>query len=875
MLITLLAFAFALKISHCVSLICIVVGICTVAFGTKCKKICVLFTLVTIFFVISTCIAILFLSNLHNIPAIAIMNMCTYTGFALQLFQYRLHTVPLIWVCCLASYLSDVVHTISTYYKYVFYMSCYTIKQQFGYRYLVALCLCTWMGITSSCGIGILLVFALVCFRKRVTKSLVLKCAFTIPYISMPLGEQTIKQTVTYDTNPAVLKPRTTVKRQRSVGKENACQGDNIPPSKRGRKNKNIVDEHRCGSCTVWLQTGSNEKLLKFHNINKGRARHPGDKSVQFSMFLSCNGVHNILLRPDSCLCEGCYRDCMRGEGKPRWVSLSKHLICNHCFVCCQGNKDCSCESISEWGPTQYFHDDSEYERWLDYFRCKNKVEHDKKKHNICKAHYAHMKKVISSRVCKICECDSNSECEWVLGKTLLDELGEAAVDVASHDWVCDKCFNVVVYPKISRNTTHKFATAREGALDYTLKILAEDGACLAKSIMDKYIELLNAEYDLSDIPDTECLNYKTLLKINIEAKGYMCYWQSKKLGLMYYNPEIVKDEKCLELVYKLLNRKDTSATLPDTDRIRNMVKRQAALFPGSSKFDYRTLFEEGKESILDKYFDKELMDTIDSITTSDWSIRSSKPSETHTHDRKLKCMMISAIMANNMDPRKCFLQTLVGLACYAQGLRDKGMQLLNCFGVTSSIFHIRQHGSFWAKVRSIIKELNPISFWRVTFDNLDFRIKFAKKLSSGSHLKRMLHLLTSQVSFRRNSSEQFNDTKQTLSVKELKEDHFLLNNDNTEWKKFCDSTYKINDSERHEETEQPLLTKLEKHMQHWTPEGSDKVVYATVTEAHSGSIDNVSSYLYKLMKDLHIGDSDYPKYALVGGDQQTYVIKK
>ena len=58
--------------------------------------------------------------------------------------------------------------------------------------------------------------------------------------------------------------------------------------------------------------------------------------------------------------------------------------------------------------------------------------------------------------------------------------------------------------------------------------------------------------------------------------------------------------------------------------------------------------------------------------------------------------------------------------------------------------------------------------------------------------------------------------------------------------------------------------------MQHWTPEGSDKVVYATVTEAHSGSIDDVSSYLYKLMKDLHIGDSDYPKYALVGGDQQT-----
>ena len=99
-------------------------------------------------------------------------------------------------------------------------------------------------------------------------------------------------------------------------------------------------------------------------------------------------------------------------------------------------------------------------------------------------------------------------------------------------------------------------------------------------------------------------------------------------------------------------------------------------------------------------------MDVIDSITTSDWSKHSKKTSETRAHDRKLKCMMICAIMVNNMDPRKCFLQTLIGLACYAQGLRDKGMKLLNSFGVTSSIFHIRQHGSFWAKAWLVIKEL-------------------------------------------------------------------------------------------------------------------------------------------------------------------------
>ena len=91
--------------------------------------------------------------------------------------------------------------------------------------------------------------------------------------------------------------------------------------------------------------------------------------------------------------------------------------------------------------------------------------------------------------------------------------------------------------------------------------------------------------------------------------------------------------------------------------------------------------------------------------------------------------MMICAIMANMMDTRSCFLQILVGLACYSQGLRDKGMKILNAFGITSSISHIREHGSWWARIRKAINEINVKSFWRVTFDNLDFRMKFAKKI--------------------------------------------------------------------------------------------------------------------------------------------------
>ena len=127
----------------------------------------------------------------------------------------------------------------------------------------------------------------------------------------------------------------------------------------------------------------------------------------------------------------------------------------------------------------------------------------------------------------------------------------------------------MAVYPNNSGCKSHKFASARDEASDYTLKTLGEDGACLAKCIMDKYKELLISRYDVHDVADSEYTNYKKILKIVVEANGYMCYCPSKKSGIMYYNP-ILSDEKCISLVYKILNKNDT-ARVPDTEHIRNM----------------------------------------------------------------------------------------------------------------------------------------------------------------------------------------------------------------------------------------------------------------------------------------------------------------
>ena len=76
-----------------------------------------------------------------------------------------------------------------------------------------------------------------------------------------------------------------------------------------------------------------------------------------------------------------------------------------------------------------------------------------------------------------------------------------------------------------------------------------------------------------------------------------------------------------------------------------------------------------------------------------------------------------------------------------------------------------------------------------------------------------MLHLLTSQISFRSSSSQQFNDDTQNQSTTGLKENRFTLEDDNVEWIKFCKCTYKANETRK--ESDNPLLTKLEKLTPH------------------------------------------------------------
>ena len=127
--------------------------------------------------------------------------------------------------------------------------------------------------------------------------------------------------------------------------------------------------------------------------------------------------------------------------------------------------------------------------------------------------------------------------------------------------------------------------------------------------------------------------------------------------------------ECSLKSVYTILvDKKNNTTKCNCINNIRDMVKQQGSMFPKSSDYNYRKVFDDKNVSKLQTYFDTELLQVLSQITRG-------KAKNKHTiidEKKKLKLMMVCALLVNLMDHRKCFMQTLVGLGCYAQGLRDK-----------------------------------------------------------------------------------------------------------------------------------------------------------------------------------------------------------
>ena len=259
-----------------------------------------------------------------------------------------------------------------------------------------------------------------------------------------------------------------------------------------------------------------------------------------------------------------------------------------------------------------------------------------------------------------------------------------------------------------------------------------------------------------------------------------------------------------------------------------------------------------------------------------------------------MRIKMAVALMAFTMNPQSCFLQTLTGLLCYAYGLRDKGFDILNVLGCTCGIDTIRKHGSYWAERRLATQELTPTNFWRLSIDNLNFKIKFAKSIGSGSAgAKKQLDLLTGQVNDRTFACRPHcTDSLKSAIFRHMEkeastyyhtmhtgEDTFVLNMNSAEGRYLDQFRYECFATavERMEASSltfpNTFMESVQKHMKHWTPPKPDSIVYTTIDEASSASKQDIQLYLVKLKDELKIGQPGFPTKVVIAGDQQTFSI--
>ena len=134
--------------------------------------------------------------------------------------------------------------------------------------------------------------------------------------------------------------------------------------------------------------------------------------------------------------------------------------------------------------------------------------------------------------------------------------------------------------------------------------------------------------------------------------------------------------------------------------------------------FDYRKVMNSDGVMDMDKldcYFSEDLSAFDDKITTSDYG-KYRTPTPVYAYTKKMKVWMIIALLNNTMNPNSYKFR----LHCYAHGLRDAGFEIVNTFGCTCSIDHIRQNREYWTQERKACDELQPAQFW------------FAKNMTAG-----------------------------------------------------------------------------------------------------------------------------------------------
>ena len=718
---------------------------------------------------------------------------------------------------------------------------------------------------------------------------------------------------------------RTTSKNAKRKRKHDKIEKDDdnkqLPNPKRKGNPTYHPDRQSCSPCALWSQSGNDVRLKSYHPTSN--SRHAGTEALPLSQYASFSGTQ-FDLNYNDCVCRPCYMDYLRNKNNsenviPRWEKIRQEVYKQpkadrHCVYCC--GTLCECENTIQWGPECWYGVEG-IKVWKQFLSLTGKVDYAIGNHvnHVCRTHHRRILHLRSIRTCSVCTCKDSSNWNLICNITNSpDKICEAfslePEAIQFFDWICEQC-------SLSYSNDERFLTTlsknmessdpiiahRSHMIDSSLTVLKNDGIIFTKEVKAGFKKfLINSNVETGKHPrlcntlakylNTATQNcYKTFIPPNNERTLGKVIYDAKKFSI-----------DSLNFILRLKKTEWERSDHISIQELQKMVKQQVSRFPNARNFDYSQLLSEDGVMELDSYYDPKLVSIIDAITMST-HLSTHTCSKLYQDLRTCRIKMIISLLCFTMDPRCCYLQTLTGLLCYAYGLRDKGFEALNAFGCLTGIDHIRAHGSFWASKRSPIDELDVKKLWRMTLDNLNFHIKYAKNLpEAATGSKKMLNLITGQVSHENSGSkpnkELNNPPKlseivhksvcmQTHSIilakpaQSVSVDDFMNHkgtNENYYYEYFIQACYlsvlnRLPQSPiQHTQT---FIESVQNLMPHWTPKERDNIVYATIVEAMSSSITDIETYLLQVKRDLHISESGYPAKVVMAGDQQTYALMK
>ena len=332
--------------------------------------------------------------------------------------------------------------------------------------------------------------------------------------------------------------------------------------------------------------------------------------------------------------------------------------------------------------------------------------------------------------------------------------------------------------------------------------------------------------------------------------------------------------------------------------RLGEMIVDQAKTYAKiEGDVDFREVLKKSSEGnddgyLFSKYHNKPLFDYFEKvIDTVSPSPTTTKEAINHSVKKKLALEMVVGILCNLVNRKSTLVQSLIGIVLFGAGVKERCCQHLHMFGITCTLRYVKDLASKWSDKRNVLEEFDKSAFLKISFDNLNFRRKFARVFSYGQKVPvigRMLNLITGMLTHRKTSDMHNCETRQEHSNKPdvsdsrsspTVTDFFSFSLEATgAWNTFKKSVFKqstIRLAQQPKDCKRQLIQDIQSDMPDYTPSAKDNNVFCRVENAQASDIDDVCKYLCNLKKDLKIGESGYPEKVVVTGDQQTYNLMK